>query len=227
MIVSEADLVILAAPVGQIVEMMRLLPARIGGSAVVTDVGSTKRAIVQAAESLPARLTFVGGHPLAGAARGGFEAARPDLFAGRPWLFTRGHEGAEAALARLSEFVRVLGAVPQVIASAAEHDRLVAFLSHLPQLAASALMSVVGESLGEERLALAGRGLIDTTRLASSPADIWRDILASNGDEVGEAMDSLMTVLQHLRRNLSNGQAVDELFASANRWRDSLPIPGR
>src|SRR5438309_2220370 len=80
----------------------------------------------------------------------------------------------------LTAFIRALGAEPRMIAPAA-HDRVLAFLSHLPQLTASALMQVVGDAVGQEGLALAGRGLADTTRLASSPADIWRDIAATNG----------------------------------------------
>ena len=89
-VLAEADLVILAAPVQGNLEMMRELPENVTGSAVITDTGSTKREMMAAAASLPARLTFVGGHPLGGAARGGIEHARPDMFSGRPWLFTPG-----------------------------------------------------------------------------------------------------------------------------------------
>src|SRR4026209_517870 len=87
-VLAEADLVILAAPIQQNLEILRELPDNVTGSAVVTDTDRTKRAIVDAAASLPDRLTFIGGHPLGGAARGRIEHARPDLFMGRPWLFT-------------------------------------------------------------------------------------------------------------------------------------------
>jgi prephenate dehydrogenase len=220
MIVAEADLVLLATPVAEIVRLLPRLPGCVRTSAVVTDVGSTKRAVMEAARSLPARLPFVGGHPLAGAARGGFEAARPDLCVGRPWLLVPGADGSTDAMGKLTAFVEGLGAVPVVIASAAEHDRLLALLSHLPQLAASALMAVVGEGVGAEGLALAGRGLIDTTRLASSPSDIWRDICATNADEIGPALDRLIATLQHLRDHLTVGEEIDRLFESAKTWRD-------
>lgn len=91
-VLAEADLVILAAPIQQNLELLRELPDHVAGSAVVTDTGSTKREIVEAARSLPERLTFIGGHPLGGAARGGIDHARPDLFTGRPWLFTPGSD---------------------------------------------------------------------------------------------------------------------------------------
>ena len=105
---------------------------------------------------------------------------------------------------------------------AAAHDRLLAFLSHLPQLTASALMQVVGESVGIDGLALAGRGLADTTRLASSPADIWQDIAATNADEIGPALDGLIELLQELRRDLPEGDRLHDVFTGAARWRSGI-----
>ena len=135
--------------------------------------------------------SFVGGHPIGGAEQGGFGFARPDLFKHRPWIFTPMPTTPAAALDRMFEFARGLGAKPSSM-DAAEHDRVMAFLSHLPQLAASALMDVIGSSAGENGLRLAGRGLVDTTRLASSPPDTWRDVCATNADAVGEALDILI-----------------------------------
>ena len=106
--------------------------------------------------------------------------------------------------------------------TAEAHDRLMAFLSHLPQLTASALMQVVGDAVGQNGLALAGRGLADTTRLASSPPDIWRDIAATNADEIGPALDALIALLQDLRRDLREGDTLAEVFTDASRWRASL-----
>ena len=218
---SGADLVILAAPVRQNIAVLETLASHVQGSAVVTDVSSTKREIVAAARRLPARLTFVGGHPLGGAPRAGIEAARPDLFTGRPWLFTPVGDAAGPALDRLFSFVKALGARPQVM-RVDEHDRLLALVSHLPQLTASALMHVVGTTAAEPGLALTGRGLYDATRLASSPADIWRDICATNADQVGTALDELIAELQTLRRSLKSGEVIDRLFASAASWRERL-----
>ena len=104
---------------------------------------------------------------------------------------------------------------------AADHDRLFAFLSHLPQLAASALMHTVGDAVGE-RIDLAGPGLIDTTRLATSPADIWRDICATNADAIAPALDALIGALTDLRGGLDRGDAVPRVFASAARWREAI-----
>jgi len=224
-VLAEADLVVLAAPVKQNIARLEDLDDHVRVPAVVTDTGSTKRDIVAAARSLPPRFTFIGGHPLAGAAKGGLDHARPDLFTGRPWLLTPEKRSKDRpvddAIEKLSAFIRALGAEPRTLTAAA-HDRLLAFLSHLPQLTASALMQVVGEAAGSDGLALAGRGLADTTRLASSPADIWRDIAATNADEIGPALDALIAMLQELRNDLDQGDRLSEVFEEANRWRDAI-----
>jgi len=217
-VLAEADIVILAAPVKQNIAILEELEENVRVPAVITDTGSTKREIAAAARALPPRFTFVGGHPLAGAAKGGLEHARPDLFQGRPWLLSSESDAAGAGLEKLSAFVSALGAEPRMI-GAEPHDRMLAYLSHLPQLTASALMQVVGDAVGEEGLALAGRGLGDTTRLASSPADIWADIASTNADEVGPALDALIDVLRALRRDLADGDRLSEVLADANRYR--------
>jgi len=220
-VLAEADVVILAAPVRQNIALLDTLDENVRQPAIVTDTGSTKRAIAAAARALPERFTFVGGHPLGGAARGGLEHARADLFKGRPWLLTPATDAAGAAIEKLSEFVRALGAEPRMI-DVAGHDRLLAFLSHLPQLTASALMQVVGDEVGDSGLSLAGRGLADTTRLASSPPEIWRDIVATNADQVGPALDALIEVLRDLRADLPVGDRLTEVFTAASTWRQSV-----
>jgi prephenate dehydrogenase len=247
-----AALVMLAAPVLQNAAALSALPAHLE-SAVVTDAGSTKRTMEEAAAGLPEGLIYIGGHPLAGAAVSGVEAARPDLFDDRPWILTpsrrlppkggshaeewapggsRSEEFAEggshaegraaAALELLSEFVAGLRAVPQIM-DAETHDRLLAYLSHLPQLTVSALMHVVGAHAGPDGLALAGRGLRDTTRLASSPAPPWRDIVATNGDNIASAIDDLIAALQELKADAAQGGThLERMFVSAARWKGVL-----
>lgn len=219
-VIAEADLVILAAPVRQNIELLAQLDDAIQKPAVVTDVGSTKREMVEAARALPPRFTFVGGHPMGGAARGGFEAARPDLFQGRPWIFTPQGDGAGESLERLHAFVTAIGALPKTM-RAGEHDALLAVISHLPQLTASALMSVIG-SRAVDGLHLAGRGLVDTTRLAASPADIWQDIAATNADEIRRALDALIDQLTAMRIGLDEPDVIADVFARAARFRAKL-----
>jgi len=237
-------LIILAAPVRQNIELLQQFsrggrttpPHRAGAvgtpvsgppdrpdhhQTIVTDVGGTKRDIVAAARGLPTTTTFVGGHPLGGGERGGFAFARPDLFAGRPWIFTPDGRDSAEAVERLSRFVIGLEAKPSIL-SADEHDRVMAFVSHLPQLVASALMDTVGSAAQGEGLRMAGRGLVDTTRLASSPADVWRDICLTNADAIGDALDCFIARLMQLRGDLRRGDAVEAIFSAAAKWRAEL-----
>ena len=223
---EEADLIVLAAPVRQNISIVGDLVGCVRGSAIVTDVGSTKRAMVEAASHLPPRLRFVGGHPLAGAAAGGFEAARADLFRGRRWILTPEPNDSEGdskrdATDRVTGLVMALGALPTTMDPVA-HDRLMAYLSHLPQLTVSALMQVVGERTGREGLSLAGTGLRDTTRLASSPAGTWRDVTATNVDALGAAIDDLMAALQRLKTDLMVGDDLQQVFDDAAAWKRTL-----
>ena len=201
-IVAGADLVILAAPVQQNVELVSQVSRHVSTATLVTDVGSTKRATVEAAGRLRGSLTFVGGHPIAGAASCGIDSATADLFSGRRWVFTPDGGTPPEALGRLCAFVRTLGAEPHVM-SAAEHDLVLTFTSHLPQLAASALMRVAGEGAGEAGLAFAGPGLVDTTRLAGSSFGMWRDICVTNADNIRAALDELIGALDDLKAHVA------------------------
>ncbi len=238
--IGAVDLIVLAAPVQQNIQLLPQVMSVRPEGAIVTDVGGTKRDILKAAAALPSGArAFVGGHPIGGAERGGFGFARADLFRGKPWIFTpiprdpgsgirdpraldpESRIPSPAILDRLFEFVRGLGARPTTM-DAEAHDRVMAYVSHLPQLAASALMDVVGRSATGDGLRLAGRGLTDSTRLASSPASVWRDVCASNADDIGPALDALIARLSELRADLRSGRVVDEIFDDAAKWRAEL-----
>ena len=220
-VLAAADLIVLAAPVRQNLEILARLGEVCAGPAIVTDVGSTKRATVEAARRLPPALTFIGGHPLAGAARGGFDASRVDLFEHRPWLLTPDASTPAEPLARLTRFLTALGARCSHV-DPEGHDRVLAYTSHLPQLTATALMDVVGGAVGEAGLRLSGSGLADTTRVAASPAAIWSDICATNADQLVPAVDRLIQSLQALRDRLAEGGSIAPTFESAQRWRSRL-----
>jgi prephenate dehydrogenase len=210
----EADeLIVLASPVPSIIELVAGL-GRNRCRALVTDVGSTKRHIMTAARAASVRL--VGGHPIAGAARAGLAHARPDLFRDREWLLVQ-DGGTEEDVRSLEDLVRGLGAAPRRI-SADAHDRLMAYVSHLPQILASALMTTAGDAVGREGLAAAGPGFADMTRLASSPAEIWCGILASNGDHIAEALRAFVSALPLGADGLAETSRIEALFQGANDW---------
>ena len=227
-----SDIVVLAAPVRQNIDILNALPGAVAGELLVTDVGSTKVAIAEAGRALPPRIRFIGGHPIAGAASGGIESVRRDLFHGRPWVLTPldpldlirnddEHRTPSGDLERIERFVSALGAAPCRLSPLA-HDRLMAYVSHLPQLAVSALMQVVGDRVQHDGLLLAGNGLRDTTRLASSPAGTWRDIVSTNGSTLGAALDDLIAALQRLRDDLDRGEELEKVFDAAQRWKGFL-----
>jgi prephenate dehydrogenase len=221
---AAADLVILCAPLSVNLATLTALVPRLRPGALVTDVGSTKREIVAAAEAL-GFAAFVGGHPLAGAATSGTTSAREQLFRGRPWILTPTAASAPAAIERLRAFARGLGASPAVL-DAGGHDRLMAYVSHLPQVVASTLLQTVGTTVGEDGLALSGPGLADTTRLAASPGPLWAGILAANSDHVAEALATLETALAGVRRRLDDAAAIESTFANAARWRRAFKLIG-
>ena len=206
--VAGADLVVLAAPVGAIIEHIGQLAARFGQGALVTDVGSTKVEIMRAAADLPGHIAFVGGHPVAGSEQSGPAAARADLFEGATWVLTPGPVGPRQALDRMQGLVTALGARPLVL-DAAEHDALMALTSHLPHLSAWALVNAVAAAgAGREALAsLVAPSFRDTTRIAQSGPALWRDILLTNRDQVLAAVAALRGELDRLERALADGDA--------------------
>ena len=215
-----AELIVLSAPISENIRILRQLAVHVPGDALVTDTGSTKATTVAAAEELPARLKFVGGHPIAGSAAAGARAARADLFQGARWLLTPTPRTHTDDITRLRSFIERIGATVHLM-DAVSHDRLLAYTSHLPQLTVSALMHVVGQSVGQAGLDLAGAGLRDSTRLASSPGPLWRDIVASNRENLDRALDALIAALQELRAR-GTDDAVERIFADAARWKGTL-----
>jgi prephenate dehydrogenase len=216
---AECDLVVLAVPTPSMAACINELSGA-GARGVVTDVGSTKRHVMLAAER--ARLPrFVGGHPMSGAERGGLDHARSDLFRGRPWLLI---EGASSADAELTEtLVHGLGGLSRWM-TADTHDRVMAYVSHLPQLLATTLMNVAVEAVGLDGLTASGPGFTEMTRLASSPADVWEGILTENADFMDEAVRALAAALPQ-GADLRSAQWIRDAFVSAgrarSRWRST------
>jgi len=214
--VPEADLLVLAAPVPAILSLLSDT-ARAGFAGAVTDVGSTKRAIMAAATAAGVS-RMVGGHPMAGAEHAGLEHATPDLFRGRPWVLVQSDTADSAALGMVDELIVACGASPRRM-DAEQHDRVVAHTSHLPQIVSLALMTAAGEACGPADLGVSGRAFAEMTRLASSAPDVWRGILSTNADFVSDAVESFVRSLPR-RGALEDAGAIDALFATAREWRD-------
>ena len=212
---AEADLIYLAQPIGRILDTLHRLDALVRPGALITDAGSTKQAIVSAAQASIHRAQFIGGHPMAGKEKRGAAAADPDLFRGRPYVLTpSGPDELETpAAASFVDWLRKIGA-RVLILGADEHDRLVAASSHLPQLASTALAAALAEHAPDARL-VAGPGLQDATRLALSSYEIWRDIVATNTGPIEDALTLYIQELEYLRDNLRTRQLQEEFGRAA------------
>ena len=221
--IQGADLIILAAPVGAILDCIPRL--RDASKALVTDVGSTKRLICQRArETFGADPLFLGGHPLAGKERAGVENADATLFANARYVLTPLEE-THLEDPRIKAFLSLLSAVGArpYFMDPARHDRALAFLSHLPQLVSSALASLIAEESREARLPveLAATGLRDVTRLAESPYSVWRDICLTNLENIQPALEALVAKLQFIKQHLSDRELERE-FQQASKLREKL-----
>jgi prephenate dehydrogenase len=190
--VRQADVLVLAAPPRANRRLLARL-ARPPRQLIVTDVGSVKGPICREAARL-GFVHFVGGHPMAGNEGSGFGASSAELFRGRPWVLTPGP--SRRALRLVRSLVRAAGAMP-VTLSAADHDRAIAYLSHVPQIASWGLLeSARRDRVASRHLGLAGPGFRDMTRLAASPRPLWREILAENRAPVAQALKAFGRALR-------------------------------
>jgi prephenate dehydrogenase len=220
--VQDADAVFVAAPVGALAATVRQALAGAGRDCVVSDVGSTKRVVVEAGTDE----RFIGGHPLAGAESSGVEHARADLFEGAVWYLTPAANSTGLLYERLHRLLTTIGARPVAI-DAETHDRLLAAVSHLPHVLANVLAAQAASTLdaaAEGRVPAVGPSFRDAKRVAGANSAIWTDIYMSNRDALIAAIDAFAAALGEVRETLAagNAQAVTAWNDSARSDRDEL-----
>ena len=229
--VPESSIVILATPVQTILETIAGLHPFLRENTVVTDVGSTKKKIMEEARKLiPAGTHFIGGHPMAGSERSGVEAADPLLFSDKVYALCPYPDTPPGALLSLMDLAESFLALP-VTVDPEEHDRIMAMVSHLPQLISVALMHTAMAGDAEHAMLdrLAGRGFMDMTRLAASDFAIWKGILETNRDAIREAASQFGKNLALLSSGTPDRDAVAAWEQAGRRRRkmgpESLPRP--
>jgi len=223
-----SQLVLLATPVGSIIDLIERIGPVLSARTLLTDVGSTKADVVARAASVLGRNAgrrFLAGHPMSGKEQSGVEFADPDLFLGATWFFTPlPEQNIYSGLA--GEFVEWVERIGARIASmdAAEHDHLCAWISHLPQMIATALAASLVDEFGEEAplLEAGGRALREMTRISASPYSMWRDIALTNKKNLQKALLKLEQRLAHIRENLSTRELAVE-FECAHQLNKCLP----
>jgi prephenate dehydrogenase len=229
-VVADAELVVLATPIGVMRALVDQMRSMLPEGCVVTDVGSVKYPIVNAlsdamagpAGSGAGKGRFVGSHPMAGSEQSGIEAARRDLFENTVCIVTPREDTDKAALQTVHDFWKALGCSVKTLAPL-EHDEIVARISHLPHLAAAAVVNVVCND-GAHPLNFVGPGFKDFTRIAGGPFEMWTEICLDNREEIGRALDALIEELSRVRAAVENSDAVElrTMLKRAKHFRDEL-----
>lgn len=219
--VRGADLVILATPVGAMHALLQQLGPMLTPGTVVTDVASTKVQVISWAEEyLPASVDFIGGHPMSGKELSGVEAADKNLFAQHIYCLTPTRHTSAEAINKASELVEAVGGRLRFL-DPAEHDALVASVSHLPFIASIALVESIAGSPGWlDASKLAASGFRDMSRLAAGSPEMYRDICLTNSEPLVRWLDEYMASLQDLRNRIANhDRTLGETFAEAQQLR--------
>jgi prephenate dehydrogenase len=214
--VRGSDLVFLATPVGAIIDLIGHLGPALPPKTLLTDVGSTKAEVLAKAKTVFGKNVgrrFLAGHPMAGKEHSGVEFADPDLFVGAPWFFTpvQGQNPYTGLGGEFLEWVERIGARTGTI-DASEHDKLCAWISHLPQMVSTALAAALVDEYGDDAplLEAGGRALREMTRISGSPYSMWRDIAITNRKNLQDALLKLEQRLAHIRENLNTKQLAVE-----------------
>lgn len=225
--VHDADIVFICTPVYTILSLLPDIAKNIKPNAIVTDVGSTKAEITSRARKILKRKgIFVGGHPMAGSEGKGIDFADPLMFQNATYVLCV-EPSQRKKISKLTALVHSIGARVRFL-SAKEHDTVAAAISHLPQLVAVAMMNLAGKKNKSNPafLQLAAGGFRDITRIASSPYDMWKDILGTNSKEIRSVIREFSSVLKAFDSSLRSAKAQQRFaqqFTSAKKWRDAIP----
>ena len=229
--VTGADLVVLATPIRQIMNQLKLIAPDLKEGAIVHDIGSVKRPILdRAGDVLPDHVTYIGGHPMAGSERRGIEHSDALLFENATYVVCPPEELDESEFAsRFHGFISLIEATGArlLVLDADRHDQIAATVSHLPQLLAVALMNYASERNRDDDayLKLAAGGFRDMTRIASSPFHLWRDIIVANEGPILDALAGFVSQVQRVRNRVGQEDldTVEGMFAEAQAARESIP----
>jgi prephenate dehydrogenase len=226
--VRGSDAVVLAAPVGAVIDMIGLLGPALPPRTLLTDVGSTKAEVLAKARAVFGKTTgrrFLAGHPMAGKEQSGVEFADPELFRGAAWFVTPapGQDVYQGACGEFLDMVERIGARVACM-DAGAHDQLCAWISHLPQMISTALAGALVDEYGDDAplLEAGGRALREMTRIASSPYSMWRDIAITNKKNLSDALLKLEQRLAHIRENLDTRELAME-FERAHQLKKISP----
>lgn len=222
---SQCDMIFLCTPVEFNAGYLKQLKPLLKPGAIITDVGSTKTSIHQAVANLQMERCFVGGHPMAGSEKTGYENSTDHLLENAYYMITPASEDNPMHIERVKAIAQALGAIPKVI-SYEEHDFAVAAISHLPHIIASSLVNLVQEKDSPDEIMkqIAAGGFKDITRIASASPEMWEQICMTNTDNIIKILEQYISSLSHVLSDLRqrDSQAVHRLFQNSRQYRDSI-----
>jgi Prephenate dehydrogenase len=222
---SACDLIILCSPVSYNIDYLKQIKPFLKSDCIVTDVGSTKLGIHKAAFALDMEEHFIGGHPMAGSERTGYENSNTHLLENSYYIITPSSKSNNENISFMTDLALSMGAIPLVLGYN-EHDRVVAAISHLPHIIASGLVNIVKQSDSENetmKLVAAG-GFKDITRIASASPIMWQQICATNAENIVNILDIYIDYLKTISGQLSSGDfdAIHSFFENSKNYRDSI-----
>lgn len=223
--VRDADFVFICTPMLQMLPMATAVLPCMKPGAVLSDVGSTKNWFAEKIQPLMTNsVHYIGGHPMAGREKSGIESAMPELFQQCWYIFTPRVDTPSCVLAKLKRLIEITGAYTAVLDTAI-HDRIAAFISHVPHVAAASLVHLLKkEANPSETARFIGGGFRDTTRIASSDADMWADICLTNSENIATELDSLGKILSDMAVMIRAGdrENIHAFFREAKKMRDEF-----
>jgi len=225
--VNDSDVIFLCTPLNEIIKLLPLVSKFAKLGAIITDVGSVKKAVLDAAKNIKNDVYFIGGHPMAGSEKKGISYADPFLFQNAVYALCPGPDVPIKVINDLTILIKLTGA-NVVLIDPEIHDKIAGYISHLPQLLAVLLVNTAGD-LGTEYLTLAGGGFRDLTRIASSQFEIWNDIISLNREKLLEAIDAFIVGLNKYKSYLLNNEIEkfrDE-FDRAFKLRNEIPLTAK
>jgi len=222
---SDCEVIFLCVPVFAMRDVLKELLPGISPESVLTDVGSTKSEVMALIKEMKMKNPFIGGHPLAGSEKSGFESSRANLFENAYYCLTPEENTDKDSLMKLKRIVLDLGAIP-IEMSPDEHDRVTAAISHVPHVVAASLVNLIDDLDSPDNVmkTISAGGFKDLTRIASSSPGLWAGICLSNRDKVLETMDCFIEKLKCFENDLKdrNREKIEQFFASAREIRNSL-----
>jgi prephenate dehydrogenase len=226
-VIRYADIVILATPVKDIIELLPRIKPFLSKECLVTDTGSTKIEIMKKVnEVFSNQYDFIGGHPMAGLEKGGIEYARADLFSEKPYITVSRSQQSEASFQKMSCLLQMLGAF-EIKLTASEHDKIIALVSHVPQLISVIITNMLGqlveENYNEKCFQIGGNAFNELTRIASSPFSMWGDIFLTNKKSIISFIDQLEEMLAIAKKKVdTNPYSLEEDFIKASYFKEKM-----